>query len=83
MQSESLHKPPCAASLLTLLAVCAAAHAITIFPVAATEDDETYPTVSGNTVVWQFYNSRYGDWDIEGAQVSSGEVSPSFTVADF
>lgn len=83
MRSESLHKMPLAASLLTLLVVCATAHAIAIFPVMATEEDEAYPMVSGNTVVWQYFNSRYGDWDVEGALMSDDEVLASFTIADF
>lgn len=83
MRSESPHKMPLAAGLLTLLVVCTTTRAITIFPVMATEEDEAYPMVSGNTVVWQYYNSRYGDWDVEGALVSDDEVLTSFTIADF
>jgi len=83
MRSESLHKPSFAASLFLVLAVCTAAPAITVFKIAATNDAEAYPTVSGDTVVWQFFNSRYGDWDIEGADISNAEVGPSFTIADF
>jgi len=83
MQSKSLHKLPSAAGLFLILASCTAARAITIFKVAATEENEAYPMVSEDTVVWQVFNSRYGSWDIEGAQVSDSGVLPSFVIADF
>ncbi len=83
MRSEPWSKLLFGASLFLLLAVCPMAHAITIFRVAVAGDPEMYPAVSGNTVVWQVFNSRYGDWDIEAAQVFDGEVTPSFTIADF
>ncbi|HNS22430.1 MAG TPA: hypothetical protein PKH24_18140 [Sedimentisphaerales bacterium] len=82
MRSELRNKLLFGASLFLLLAACPMAHAITIFRVAATSDREVYPSVSGNTVVWQFFNSRYGDWDIEAAQVFDGKVVGSFTIAD-
>lgn len=71
------------AGTVAIFSLCLTARALTIFPVAVTEDDETYPCVSGDTVVWQAFNSRYGDWDILGAQVSNGTALPSFPVGDF
>ena len=71
------------AGVCLALGVCATAQALTIFRVAATEDDETYPCVSGSTVVWQSFNSRYGDWDVLGARVSNAAAMPSFAIGDF
>jgi hypothetical protein len=71
------------ASVCLVLAACSAAQAITVFKVATTEDDEAYPSVSGGIVVWQVFNSRYGDWDIVGADITSGKPAGEFTVADF
>jgi len=82
MRSESLNKRFSGASLLLVLAACALAQGTTFFKIATTDDHEMYPSVSGDVVVWQFFNSRYGDWDIEAAEVTDGEVAESFTVAD-
>ncbi|MBP7049388.1 MAG: hypothetical protein KBE65_00070 [Phycisphaerae bacterium] len=73
MRSELRKKLPFGASLFLLLAVCPTARAITIFKVAATEDHEAYPSVSGNTVVWQ--DDRDGNWDIYGAILDGPEVT--------
>ena len=78
MRSKSPKRLPVAASLFLVLAASAAVHAVTILKVAATEDDETYPSVSGNTVVWQSFNSRYDDWDIAGAVISNGDGGGEF-----
>jgi len=83
MRRELSHKSFVAAGLCLILAASGAVAAMTVFPVAATDDDETFPTVSGDTVVWQFYNSRYDDWDIRGADISDAVVLDDFQIADF
>lgn len=82
MRSKSPNRSLIAASLCLILAASASARALTVFAVATTGDDETFPTVSGNTVVWQFYNSRYGDWDIEGADISNTASPQGFAITD-
>jgi beta propeller repeat protein len=81
MRSEILNRWLATGSLCLALAASAAAD-ITIFRVAATGDDEAFPTVSGNTVVWQFYNSRYDDWDIQGADISNPAAPVAFGISD-
>ncbi len=83
MRSESPTKATFVPCVLLVLAACSAAHAITVFKVASTADDELYPSVSGNTVVWQYFNSDYGDWDIMGAQIFDDSAGESFLIADF
>jgi len=68
--------------VLLALGFSAAARALSVFPVARTGDDEAFPAVSGGVVLWQFYNSRYGDWDIAGADISDPAVPLGFAVAD-
>jgi len=60
-----------ATSVCLALILGTAAQALTVFRVATTEDDEAFPSVSGHKVVWQFYDSRYGDWDLELADISN------------
>lgn len=83
MRSESPNRLLIVASLFLVLAASTAAHAVTVLKVAATDDDETYPSVSGDTVVWQFFNSRYDDWDIAGAVITNGAAGARFTICDF
>ncbi len=83
MRSETSNRSSIVVSLSLVMAACTAAHALTVFRVAATADDEAFPTVSGNVVVWQWYNSRYGDWDIEGADITDPANPLSFIVSDF
>ncbi len=83
MRSKSPIKSSMVGSVLLVLTVAAAAQALTLLKVAATEDDETYPSVSGNTVVWQSFNSRYDDWDIAGTTISNGVAGGSFTISDY
>jgi beta propeller repeat protein len=83
MRSESPTKATFVPCVLLVLAACSAARAVTAFKVASTADDELYPSVSGNTVVWQYFNSRYGDWDIMGAQILGNSAGESFLIADF
>ncbi len=82
MRSEMLKRPLVVASLCLVLLVSATAQALTVFRVATGKDDEAFPSVSGNTVVWQFYNSRYDDWDIAGADISDTAAPTSFMVSD-
>jgi hypothetical protein len=70
------------ASLGLLLAASVAPGAITVYRVAATADDEAYPTVSGNVVVWQFYDSRYDDWNLKAADISDPAAPVSFSITD-
>jgi len=83
MRNESPGRASLAAGVFLVLTVSSAVHAITIFKVAATADEEMYPSVSGDTVVWQVFNSRYGDWDVMGARISNGSAGESFAIADF
>lgn len=83
MRSESPTKATVVPCVLLVLAACSAARAVTAFKVASTVNDEVYPSVSGNTVVWQYFNSRYGDWDIMGAQILGNSAGESFLIADF
>lgn len=71
MRSESPEKATFVLCVLLVLA----ARAVAAFKVASTADDEVYPSVSGNTVVWQYFNSRYGDWDIYAAVLDGPEVA--------
>jgi len=82
MRSELSGKSFVAAGLCLILAASGAVAQMTVFPVATTGDDEEYPTVSGGTVVWQFYNSRYDDWDIRGADISDEGVLRDFQITD-
>ena len=82
MRSRLPHRSFIAVSLCLILTASAVARALTVFPVARTGDDEAFPTVSGNTVVWQFYNSRYDDWDIEGADILDPAAPVGFPVTD-
>jgi hypothetical protein len=83
MRSESSDRTLTAVRVLLVLAVGPAAHAITVFNVAATPEEEAYPSISGNIVVWQAFNSRYGDWDILGAEIANGTPMVSFTISDY
>jgi len=82
MWSELSSRTLVAAGTYVFLMVSAATAEMTVFPVATSDDDEVFPTVSGNTVVWQFYNSRYDDWDIEGADVADAAVIRDFQITD-
>ncbi len=82
MRSEVCNRWWAVVSLCLVLVTSAAAD-VAVFRVAATADDETFPTVSGNVVVWQFYNSRYDDWDIKGADISNPAAPVAFGISDF
>lgn len=82
MRSKSSNSLFPAAGLCLILAASTAIAELTVFPMATTDDDETYPVVSGDTVVWQFYNSRYDDWDIKGADISDAAVVRDFQITD-
>jgi beta propeller repeat protein len=82
MRSRISNKSLTVTSLCLVLAAATAARALTVFRVATGKDDEEFPSVSGNTVVWQFYNSRYDDWDIAGADISNTATPADFTISD-
>ncbi|MBN2130462.1 MAG: hypothetical protein JW741_13250 [Sedimentisphaerales bacterium] len=82
MPSQSLRSLLLAAAACLVFSVVPAVAEMIVFPVATTDDDETFPTVSGGTVVWQFYNSRYDDWDIRGAGISDTGVVRDFQITD-
>lgn len=65
-----------------LVVVAVARAAITVFPVATTSEEEGFPTVCGDVVVWQYYNSRYDDWDILGGDFADPAAPVLFTVSD-
>lgn len=71
-----------AAGVCVVFMVSLSVAEMTVFPVATSEEDEIFPTVSGGTVVWQFNNSRYDDWDIEGADLSETAVLRNFQITD-
>ena len=82
MWSELSSRTFVAAGACVILMLSAATAEMTVFPVATSDDDEVFPTVSGNAVVWQFYDSRYDDWDIEGADVADAAVIRNFQITD-
>jgi len=82
MRGQLSNKSFVAAGLCLILAASSTAAEMTVFPVATTDDDEAFPVVSGGTVVWQFYNSRYDDWDIKGADISDTAVVRDFQITD-
>jgi hypothetical protein len=62
------------AALLCVVSIGPLAHgAVTVLRVATTAEDEAFPPVCGNTVVWQ--DDRDGTWDIYGAIVDGPEVA--------
>lgn len=83
MRSESLSGSSVIAGLCLILAACTTAQALAVFKVAATSDDEALPVVSGDIVVWQVFNRRYGLWDIMAADISDPEAPAAFLIADF
>jgi beta propeller repeat protein len=56
--------------------------AVTVLRVATTAEDEAFPSVCGNTVIWQYFNSRYGDWEISGADIADPAVPLTFAITD-
>jgi hypothetical protein len=82
MWSELSKRSLVAAGVCVLLAASAAVAEMIVLPVAASDEDEVFPTVAGNTVVWQFYNARYDDWDVEGADLAEGAVVTRFQITD-
>jgi hypothetical protein len=81
MQSETPKRWLVVVGLCLVLAASVAAE-INVFRVAGTQEDEGFPTVSGNIVVWQYFNSRYGDWEIEGADITDPAAPQAFAITD-
>ncbi len=42
---------------------------------------EYTPSVSGHTVVWEVWNSSFGDWDVHGADISDPNNPEAFLVS--
>jgi hypothetical protein len=82
MRSEPVLRILAVRGLLLVLGVCSTAGALTHFKVASSADDEVFPTVCGTTVVYQFYSSRYDDWEIQGADVSDPALPVLFPITD-
>ena len=61
--------------------ISSVARAWTEFPVATSVNDEEYPAISGDKVVWQVYNRWYGDHDIMGADIADPHQPLLFTIA--
>ncbi len=84
MRNETRERLFAAATMLCVISAASLAQgAVTVFRVATTEEEELYPSVCGDIVVWQYFNSRYGNWEINGADIANPAAPLTFEITDF